>query len=70
MILSIERNINNSDFPFVVKILANGREKSVGVKNSSHLKKRLFELNQTLLLSDEEFETMLDNHKSSGIVGG
>ena len=69
MILSIERNINNSEFPFVAKILANGREKSVGVRDSNHLKKRLFELNQTLLLSDEEFQVMLDNHKSSGIVG-
>lgn len=66
MILNIQKQ-DNPDFPFLARILANGKEKDVGVKDVAHLKKRLFELNHYLLLSDDEFDRLIDNFKDSGI---
>jgi hypothetical protein len=60
MILNLQPQAN-PEFPYLATILSNGRAKDVGVRDSAHLKKRLFELNPYLVMSEEEFSTMMES---------
>jgi len=60
MILNIQRQ-SNPTFPLLVTLLSNGRPKTVGIRDVAHLKRRLFELNEYLILDDYEFAVMVEN---------
>lgn len=60
MILNIQRQPNPT-FPLLVTLLGNGRPKTVGIRDVAHLKRRLYELNEYLVMSDEEFAVMMEN---------